>query len=112
MPQLNVPPHNEDAERSLLGAMLLDRDAIVLIAEITRSEHFYTQAHQHIYEAMIELYEARSAIDVVTLTAQLKKKKLLKEIGGTSYIAGLSTDVVTTGNVVEYAKIIKHHYIK
>ena len=112
MPQLQVPPSNEDAERSLLGAMLLDRDAIVLIAEITRPEHFYNKAHQSAYEAMIELYEARSAIDVVTLTAQLKKKKVLKEVGGASFVASLSSNVVTTGNVIEYAKIIKGLYIK
>lgn len=112
MPKVTVPPHNEDAEKSLLGAILLDRDAIVLVAEISRPEHFYTKPHQIIFEAMVELYEARSAIDVVTLTAQLKKRKDLTKVGGSSYIASLSSDVTTTGHVVEYAKIIKNLFVK
>ncbi len=110
--KLTVPPSNEDAERAMLGAILLDRDAIVLIAEVTRPEHFYIRAHQIVYEAMILLYEARSAIDVVTLTAQLKKMQQLKEVGGAAFVASLSSDVLTTGHVVEYSKIIKNLYIK
>lgn len=109
---LRVPPHNEDAERSLLGSILLDRDAIVQIAELTRPDHFYFQKHQAIYEAMLQLYEERSAIDVVTVTNQLKKQKQLKIVGGTAYVAGLSTTVPTAAHVVEYAKIIKNLFVK
>lgn len=110
--QLRVPPHNLDAEKSLLGAILLDKEAIVLVAEITHSEHFYLQSHQDIFSAMIDLYEARSAIDVVTLTNQLKKQKKLKTVGGSAYIVSLSNEVPTSSHVVEYAKIIKTLYVK
>lgn len=109
---LRVPPHNEDAERSLLGSMLLDRDAIVQVAELTQARHFYFQKHQSVYEAMLQLYEDRSAIDVVTVTNQLKKQKALKIVGGSSYVAGLATAVPTAAHVVEYAKIVKNLFVK
>ena len=73
-----VPPHNLDAERSTLGAILIDPDAIVKIADKLTPEAFYEPAHQYIYEAMERLYEDRQPIDVVTLTDQLKNEKALK----------------------------------
>lgn len=109
---MRIPPHNEDAERSLLGSILLDRDAIVQIAELTHIDHFYFKKNSVIFEAMLKLYEERSAIDVVTVTDQLKKLKELKTVGGTAYVAGLSTAVPTAAHVVEYAKIVKNLYVK
>lgn len=110
--QLRIPPHNEDAERSLLGAILLDRDAIVQIAELTKSNHFYHQKHEYVYEAMLHLYEARSPIDVVTVTNELKKMKQLKNVGGASFVVSLSNEVPTAAHIVEYAKIVKDLFIK
>lgn len=112
MPNVHIPPHNEDAERSLLGSLLLDRDGIVQIAELTRADHFYPQKHKHIFEAIVELYENRSPIDVVTLTNQLKKRKQLKEVGGATYLVELSNEVPTAAHVVEYAKIVKTMFVK
>lgn len=112
MSQIHIPPHSEEAEKSVIGAVLIDKDAIVQIAEITRSEHFYFQNHRDIYEAMIKLYDERSAIDVVTLSNELKKQKKLKTSGGASYLAELSTMVPTSAHVVEYAKIVKQTYTK
>ncbi|MEO8581831.1 MAG: replicative DNA helicase [Patescibacteria group bacterium] len=112
MPPVHVPPHNEEAEKSLLGAILIDRDAIVNVAEITKSDHFYFQNHKEIFEAMVKLYDARSAIDVVTLSNELKKRKQFKSSGGASYLAELSTLVPTSAHVVEYAKIVKQLYTK
>jgi replicative DNA helicase len=69
-----IPPHNLDAEKSVLGAVMIDKDAIINVAEILRPEFFYDETHKQIYEAMQALYEKRQPIDVVTLTDQLKKK--------------------------------------
>lgn len=112
MPPIHIPPHSEEAEKSVIGAVLIDKDAIVQIAEIVRPDHFYFQNHHEIYEAMIKLYDERSAIDVVTLSNELKKRKKLKSSGGASYLAELSTFVPTSANVVEYAKIVKQLYTK
>ncbi len=107
-----VPPHNQEAETSLLGAILLDRDALVNVADKVKPEHFYSQAHQTIFEAMITLYEKREAIDAVTVTNQLKKMKSLTKVGGSSYIAKLANDVPTASHAEEYAKIVKDSWLK
>lgn len=109
---VRIPPHNEDAEKSVIGAVLIDKDAIVNIAEITKPDHFYFQKHKEIFEAMIKLYDERSAIDVVTLSDELKKRKQFKNIGGATYLAELSTFVPTSAHVVDYANIVKNLYTK
>jgi len=112
MPNIRIPPHNEEAERSLIGAILLDRDAIVQVAEITNADQFYFQKHKTIYEAMVKLYDERSAIDVVTVTNELKKMKKLKEVGGAAYVAELSSAVPTASHVKDYGVIVKKTAIK
>lgn len=112
MPPVHVPPHNEEAEKSLLGAILIDKEAIVNIGDITVADHFYFQQHKEIFDAIVGLYDNRSAIDVVTLSNELKKRKQFKSSGGASYLAELSTLVPTSAHVVEYAKIVKHMYTK
>jgi replicative DNA helicase len=107
-----VPPHNIDAEESVLGSVLIDVEAIIKIGEIIRPESFYTPAHQAIYQAMETLYENRSPIDAVTLTNQLKKQKQLKQAGGASRIAELSNLVSTAANVEHYAKLIVEAHVK
>ena len=73
--QIRLPPHSSDAEISVLGALLMDRDAVISIAEFLHSRHFYDERHAKIFEAIIELYEERSPIDVLTVSEKLKKKK-------------------------------------
>ena len=73
MSELKVPPHNLEAEESVLGAILLDREAIVQVAEILEAKHFYHEHHGKIFAAMLELFKEREPIDVVTLTNELKK---------------------------------------
>ena len=107
-----VPPHNIDAEESVLGSVLIDLEAIIKIGEILRPDAFYSPAHQAIYQAMETLYEARSPIDAVTLTNQLKKQKQLKQAGGASRIAELSNLVSTAANVVHYAKLIIETHVR
>jgi len=112
MANLKLPPQNLQAEESVLGALLLDPDAIVQVAEILKAEFFYAQNHQSIFEAMLELYNERSPIDIVTVSDQLKKKKILKEIGGTAFLATLSESVPTSSHARQYAKIVKDMYTK
>ncbi len=112
MVQAKVPPHSDEAERSVLGALLLDKDAIVAVAEFLRAEHFYTETHGLIYKSILSLYEERKPIDLVTLTDDLKKQKVLKRIGGSGYLSELATAVPTAAHVEEYGKIVKDAYIK
>ena len=78
MVDLKVPPHNDDAEVSVLGAILLDKDAIIEVAEFLRPEHFYNPVCEKIYRSILSLYEKREPVDLVTLTAELKKENTLR----------------------------------
>jgi replicative DNA helicase len=111
-PAGKLPPHDLDSERAVLGAVMIDPDAVVQVAEVLRPEHFYEEAHRQIYQAMQDLFENRQPIDVVTLTAQLKKMKQLSAIGGASTIAELSNSVSTAANVKHYAQIVKDSWVK
>jgi len=102
-----IPPHSIEAETSVLGALLIDRDAIVSVAEFLRDVHFYDDKHASIYQSVLELYEERTPIDVLTVSDKLKKKKLLKKIGGASFLATLVNNVPTAAHVEHYAKIVK-----
>ncbi|MBX4205845.1 replicative DNA helicase [Candidatus Microgenomates bacterium] len=104
---IRIPPHSDEAEASVLGALLLDKDAIVSVAESLNSSHFYDDKHGEIYEALIELYEDRIPIDVLTVSDKLTKRKTLKKIGGTTYLAELANKVPTAAHVEHYAKIVK-----
>ena len=103
---LKVPPQNLEAEKSLLGSLLLEKDAILKVADILAAEDFYDMRHAEIYKAILALYEKRSPIDVLTLTDYLKDKKRLKEVGGSTCLAELVSGVVTSANLVSYAQII------
>lgn len=107
-----IPPHDNEAEDSVLGALLLDQDAIIQIADILRPEHFYAQTHKDIFSAMLELYEERKPIDLLTLGNQLKQNKKLKSIGGSSYLTSLANKVPTAAHARHYAQIVKDAYTK
>ncbi len=107
MPDIKLPPHNEEAEISILGALLIDKDAAVNVASLLEPKHFYKTAHQLIYKAILSLYEEREPIDLVTVTDRLKKQKSLKKAGGSSYLASLVESVPTSANVEMYAKIVR-----
>jgi replicative DNA helicase len=99
-------PHNEEAEASLLGAILIDADALVKIADAVSSIDFYDPRHQKIYEAISQLYERRSPIDVLTLADQLKTNQSLDLVGGASYLTELTNFVPTASHVEQYAQIV------
>ncbi|MDO8486836.1 MAG: replicative DNA helicase [Candidatus Curtissbacteria bacterium] len=107
-----VPPQDLEAEKSIIGAILLDRDAIIAVAQTLKPEHFYKQAHADIYSAIFNLFERREPIDLITLTAELKSKGRFEDIGGAAYLAQLASGVPTAANIVQYAQIVRHHFIK
>jgi len=109
---LRVPPHSTDAEESVIGALLLDKNAIISVAEFLMPEHFYDDKLGLIYNACLDLYEDRSPIDVLTVSQKLKGKKIIKKIGGNSYLAELANKVPTSAHVEHYAKIVKDQATK
>ncbi len=102
-----IPPQNTDAERSLLGSMLLDKDAIIKVSGWLRPHHFYDERHALIYDNILYLFENGLPIDVVTISDRLKKKKVLKKIGGRAYLADLASSVPTAAHAEEYGNIVK-----
>lgn len=108
-----LPPQNLEAEQSLLGALLIDKDAVVAVAEVLHPNHFYrSEQHGQIYEAILELFEKREPVDLVTVTDQLKQRGTLDKIGGSAYLADLINKVPTAAHVESYARIIKEHAIR
>jgi replicative DNA helicase len=107
-----TPPNDIDSEKSVLGAVLIDSSAINNVAEILRQEHFYKKEHSLIFQSMLELFEKRNPIDVVTLKDHLTKKGILKEIGGGEYLAELLNSVPTSAYSEHYANIVKSSYVK
>ncbi len=102
-----LPPQNLDAERSVLGGILLDNSAVHSISEMLRAEQFYREAHRKIYQAMLSLHDKGEPVDLVTLSEELQRKGILQEVGGTSYLAALADQVPTAANIQYYAKIVR-----
>ncbi len=105
--QFKVPPQNPEAEQSVLGSILIDKNSILKVADILTPKDFYSPAHEIIFENIIELYEKRQPIDILSLTNKLKEKDLLKDIGGPSYLAELTNQVATASHVDHFATIVK-----
>ena len=101
-----IPPHNMDAEISVLGAAMLDRDALYDVLEKVKKDDFYHPGHREIFDAIHALYRSNRAVDVLTVCEELKRRNALDMVGGRAYVASLSAEVPTTANVGEYAKIV------
>jgi replicative DNA helicase len=113
MPQVKLPPQNIEAEQSLLGALLIDKEAIVRISELLTPADFYrTEQHGQVYAAIQALYERREPIDIVTLTNELKKQGALDKIGGSGYLTTLVNTVPTSAHIEQYAMIIKANAVR
>ncbi|MEK7581270.1 MAG: replicative DNA helicase [Patescibacteria group bacterium] len=115
MPKVNegrVPPQDLVAEKSIIGAILLDSDSVVAVAQFLRPDHFYKEAHADIIGAIYDLYEKRDPVDLITLTAQLKKRGKLDKVGGTSYLSELVSGVPTSSHITQYAQIVRDLYVK
>jgi len=110
--QAKLPPQNTEAEASLLGAILIDADAVVKIADTVAPFDFYDERHKRIYEAVLQLYEKHSPIDVLTLSDQLKGSGFLDMVGGPSYLTELTNFVPTAAHVEQYAEIVSQKALR
>jgi replicative DNA helicase len=106
-----LPPQSIDAEQSVLGALLIDRDAVVEVAEILRPEDFYRNQHASIYAAILELYERREPVDIVTVSEVLERQENLEHAGGSAYLTSLINLTPTAVNAVYYARIVERKAI-
>jgi len=107
-----VAPQAVPLEEAVIGALLVDKNAISAVIEVLRPESFYKTAHHHIYEVMMELFEASVPIDLLTVPEKLKKKGVLEVVGGINYILDLTNKVASAANVEHHARIIAQKYIQ
>ena len=106
-----IPPQNLDAEMAVLGSLLIDEDAIPAAIEFLDRDSFYKDIHRKIYEAVLDLYNANKAVDLITLTDELKRKGILEDIGGVSFLTALANAVPTSANINHYVSIVKEKSI-
>lgn len=102
-----VPPHNNEAEQSVIGAIFLEPQALITAAEVLVPEDFYRMAHQKIFNTMLVLSDKGQAIDVVTVTEELSAKRELEDVGGISYLTEIANSVPTAANIVHYSNIVE-----
>lgn len=102
-----VPPQNVEAEQSVLGAMLIEKEAISKVAEFLTPDDFYRESHRLIYATILELFNKNDAVDLVTITEQLRRNDKLESVGGISYITSLANSVPTAANVLYHARIVE-----
>jgi len=107
MEKEKIPPQNLVAEQSVLGSMLIDKNAILRVIEILSPDSFYRDAHRYIYETMLKLFELGEPVDSITVSEMLRNDGKLDAVGGSVYIADLINSVPTSANVDHYAKIVE-----
>lgn len=106
-----IPPQNIEAEQSVIGAVLLDKEVLSNITEVISSQDFYREDHKEIYEAVMDLYERGEPIDLITVSEQLKLRGTLEGVGGLEYLTNLAGAVPTTANAKHYARIVEEKSI-
>ena len=102
-----LPPQSIDAEQSVIGSLLIDRDAVIEVADFLRPQDFYRQAHGTIYEAILELYERREPVDIVTVSETLERNAALEQVGGSAYLTSLINLTPTAVNAIHYGRIVE-----
>ena len=102
-----VPPQNIEAEQAVLGAMLIEKEAIARVTELLKGGDFYREAHRLIFEAMLDLYNRNEAVDMITVIELLKREDNLEKVGGIAYVTSLANSVPTAANVHYHAKIVE-----
>lgn len=105
---VKLPPQNIEAEQSVLGSLMLDKNSIIRVADILRPEDFYRQTHSLVFKTMLELFEKSIPIDLLSLNNRLEELNLLDEIGGPAYLTSLVNIVPTAAHILHYAKIVHH----
>jgi len=106
-----LPPQSIEAERSLLGCLMLDKNAILKVVDFLGPKDFYKEAHQEIYQVMQDLFEKREPIDLLSVSTRLKEKNKLEEMGGNASLTELINSVPTASHVLNYAKIVQRKRI-
>ena len=101
-----IPPHNEEAEKSVLGAVMLNKEVLFEVLEILDADDFYNPGNKEIFTAIQELYRENKPVDVLTVSEELKKRGVLQMVGGRAYVAQLTLEVPSTVNAAEYARIV------
>lgn len=104
---LKLPPQDLEAERSVIGALMIDKDAIIKIADFLIPDDFYQESHKTIYETILELFAKNEPIDLLSVKTKLKEKKLLNDVGGVDYLTDLINGVPTAAHIAHYASIVK-----
>lgn len=102
-----LKPQNIEAEMAVLGSMLIDEEAISVAAETLERNSFYSETHRIIFDAIIELFNTNKAVDLITLTDELKRRSLLEDVGGVSFVTSLANSVPTSANIKHYVQIVK-----
>ncbi|MFH1694663.1 MAG: replicative DNA helicase [Patescibacteria group bacterium] len=106
-----LPPQDLESEQSVLGALMLDKNAVASVVDLLRPDDFYKKAHGVIYEAAMHLWDRQEPIDILSVTSELNKMKQLKEVGGSSYLTDLVNSVPTASHVLHYGKNVKEKRI-
>ena len=107
-----IPPQNIDAEKSLLGAILISEDALTDATEIVKPNDFYDERHKHIYNAMWNLYEHHRPVDLVTVSDELKRKKLIQKAGGSAYLSELANFTPVAAHAKDYAERVNEAAVR
>ncbi|QQR54449.1 hypothetical protein IPG41_04580 [Candidatus Peregrinibacteria bacterium] len=107
MADLKVPPHSVEAEKSVLGSVMVEKNALLKIADLLQPEDFYYETHASIYTGIQELFAKRSPIDILTVKTWLKDNGKLDEVGGQTYLEEMCNEVLTASHVFQYALIVK-----
>ncbi|MEN9852313.1 MAG: hypothetical protein RI996_256, partial [Candidatus Parcubacteria bacterium] len=106
-----IPPQDLDAEKALLGSIMLSPESVHDISEIVSRDSFYSEKHRLLYENMLELAQRREPIDIVSVTHKLKEKKIFDSIGGSIYLSELLNSVPSSANIAYYGQIIRKKQI-
>src|SRR5882672_9380497 len=107
-----LPPQAPDLEQAVLGALMLEKNALTAVVEFLRSDHFYSEQHKEIYNAIVDLFKSSDPVDMRTVVAQLRKNGKLEVVGGAYYIAELTSKVSSAANIEYHARIIIEMAIK
>ena len=107
-----IPPHNDDAERAVIGAMLIDESAVTVAQQHLKADDFYSPRHRKIFEAILNLFTSGIRPDLLTLNSELEQKGKLDEAGGNDYIASLTHAVPSSANTEYYAQIVQNHSLR
>jgi replicative DNA helicase len=108
----NIPPHSTDAEVAVLGAMLIDKDAVSKVVEVVDAECFYHEKHVLIFKAMMAMFERGVTIDLVSLSDQLQRDGTLERVGGMFALTEISVRTVSSANVEYHARIVLERFLK